>query len=35
MGTDTPSTGGSQRARIFISYRRRETGGHAGRLYDG
>jgi TIR domain len=23
------------RARIFISYRRRETAGHAGRLYDG
>jgi hypothetical protein len=26
---------GSSKARIFISYRRRETAGHAGRLYDG
>ena len=32
---DTERRPGSSKARIFISYRRRETAGHAGRLYDG
>jgi TIR domain len=39
MASAAPATGADhrnlERARIFISYRRRETAGHAGRLYDG
>ena len=33
--TGASGGGGAGKARIFISYRRRETAGHAGRLYDG
>jgi hypothetical protein len=35
MGAPTEERRSPERARIFISYRRRETAGHAGRLYDG
>jgi TIR domain len=34
MGARTEERKTLERARIFISYRRRETAGHAGRLYD-
>ena len=34
METPTEERRRLERARIFISYRRRETAGHAGRLYD-
>ena len=32
---DRPGQATPARAKIFISYRRRETAGYAGRLYDG
>jgi TIR domain len=35
MATRTEGRTGADTAKIFISYRRRETAGHAGRLYDG
>jgi hypothetical protein len=35
VGARTRERRGQETAKIFISYRRRETAGHAGRLYDG
>jgi hypothetical protein len=34
-GDERAGRSGPAKARIFISYRRRETAGYAGRLYDG